>query len=129
MRLLLDTHIWLWWLSEPKRLPFITQEAISNRENQLFFSVASIWEIGIKVANGKLSVPQPLPKSIANELANDGVVTVDIKTIHALQASQLPYHHKDPFDRMIIAQAQVESLLVVTTDPVFQKYNVSIFST
>ena len=126
MKLLLDTHVWLWWLSEPIRLSPIIQEAIANRENQLFLSVASIWEIGIKVANEKLSVPQPLSKLITNELVNDGVVTLDIKTIHALQASQLPYHHKDPFDRMIIAQAQVESLSVITADRVFQKYDVSI---
>lgn len=126
MKLLLDTHCWLWWLSEPQELTPSMQQAISNPENELFLSVASIWEIAIKVAIGKLTIPQPLAKLVAEQLPIDGINTLDIRTIHALKVKELPVHHRDPFDRILIAQAICENLTIITRDRRFAAYPVSL---
>ena len=126
MKLLLDTCCWLWWLDDPDKLSQQQLDAISNRRNQLFLSVASIWEINIKVNNQKLTIPQPLNRLIEQQCPLDGIKILDIKPIHAIEAENLTLHHKDPFDRMIITQARVEDLTVVTSDLVFQKYSVTV---
>jgi PIN domain nuclease of toxin-antitoxin system len=126
LKILLDTHCWLWWLSEPQKLTSSMQQAIANPENELFLSVASIWEIAIKVAMGKLTIPQPLPKLVAEQLSIDGIKTLDIRTIHALKIEELPTHHKDPFDRILIAQAICENLTIITRDLKFAAYRVSL---
>lgn len=126
MKILLDTHCWLWWLSEPQKLTSSMQQAIANPENELFLSVASIWEIAIKVAMGKLTIPQPLPKLVTEQLSIDGIKTLDIRTIHALKIEELPTHHKDPFDRILIAQAICENLTIITRDLKFAAYRVSL---
>ena len=126
MRLLLDTHCWLWWLTEPEKLSPSVRNLLTDRKNELHLSVASIWEIGIKFAIGKLSLPQPPEKLVPREMAADGLVTLDIKSIHALKAAGLPLYHRDPFDRMLIAQSQVEQLPIMTTDPVFDQYNIKV---
>lgn len=126
MKLLLDTHCWLWWLSEPQKLTPSMQQAIANSEHELFLSVASIWEIAIKVAIGKLTIPQPLTKLVAEQLPIDGINTLDIKTIHALKIEELPAYHRDPFDRILIAQAICENLTIITRDRVFANYPVSL---
>ena len=126
MKLLLDTNCWLWWLSEPHKLTSSMQQAIANHENELFLSVASIWEIAIKVATGKLTIPQPLPKLVAEQLSIDGIQTLDIRTIHALKIEELPNYHKDPFDRILIAQAICENLTIITGDRQFAAYPVSL---
>lgn len=125
MKLLLDTCCWLWWLDDPDKLSKQQLDAISNRRNQLFLSVASIWEISIKVNNQKLTIPQPLNKLIEQQCPLDAIKILDIKPIHVIEAGNLALHHKDPFDRMIIAQAKIEDLIVVTSDLVFQKYDVT----
>ncbi|MGK7935177.1 MAG: type II toxin-antitoxin system VapC family toxin [Xenococcaceae cyanobacterium] len=126
MRLLLDTCCWLWWLSDTNKLSQQQLNAIINRENQLFLSVASLWELSIKVNNNKLTIPQPLNKLVERECPIDNIVIVDIKPHHAIQAGNLLLYHKDPFDRMIITQAAIENLTIVTSDLVFQKYDVSV---
>jgi len=126
MKLLLDTCCWLWWLDDPDKLSQQQLDAISNRRNQLFLSVGSIWEISIKVNNQKLTIPQPLNRLIEQQCPLDGIKILDIKPIHAIEAGNLTLHHKDPFDRMIITQARVEDLTVVTADLVFQKYSVTV---
>lgn len=126
MKLLLDTHCWLWWLSEPQKLTPSMQQAIANPENELFLSVASIWEIAIKVAIGKLTIPQPIARLVAQQLPIDGINTLDLRTIHALKIEELPVHHQDPFDRILIAQAICENLTIITRDRKFAAYPVSL---
>ncbi len=126
MKLLLDTCCWLWWLDNPNKLTKPQLDAVSNRRNQLFLSVATIWEISIKVNNQKLTIPQTLNRLIEQQCPLDSINIIDIKPIHAVQAENLTLHHKDPFDRMIIAQAITEDLTIVTSDSVFQKYNINV---
>ena len=102
MKLLLDTCCWLWWLSDTKKPSQQQLEAISDRNNELFLSTASIWEISIKVNNGKLTILQPLNKLVERECPIDNIKLLEIKPRHAIQAENLVSHHKDPFDRMII---------------------------
>ena len=128
MKLLLDTCCWLWWLSDTDKLSQQQLEAISDRHNELFLSTASIWEISIKVKNNKLTIPQPLNKLVERECPIDNITILDIKPYHAIQAGNLITHHKDPFDRMIITQATIENLTIITSDSIFQKYDISVLS-
>ena len=128
MKLLLDTCCWLWWLSDTDKLSQHQLEVISDRNNGLFLSTASIWEISIKVNNKKLTIPQSLNKLVERECPIDNITILDIKPYHAIQAGNLIAHHKDPFDRMIIAQAAMKDLTVVTSDSVFKKYDVPVLS-
>ncbi len=126
MKLLLDTCCWLWWLSDIDKLSKQQLEAIASRQNQLFLSVATIWELSIKVNAQKLTIPQPLNRLVERECPIDNIALVKIEPIHAIQAGDLSLHHQDPFDRMIITQAIIENLIIVTSDLVFQKYDVSV---
>jgi len=126
MRLLLDTCCWLWWLEDPDKLSKQQLEAIIDRRNQLFLSVASIWELSIKVNNQRLTLSQPISRLIERECSIDNISILDIKAIHAVQAGNLILHHKDPFDRMIIAQAKLEDLTITTADSIFQQYDIKI---
>ena len=128
MQLLLDTCCWLWWLSEPSKLNMGQFEAITNCQNQLFLSTASMWEIGIKVNRKKLTIPQPINKLVEKQCPIDNIVILDIKPHHAIKVGELELHHKDPFDRIIIAQAICEDLTVITSDKIFQKYDVALIS-
>lgn len=103
MKLLLDTQCWWWWFTQPERL---SEEAISHivdETNDLWFSVASVWEIGIKVAIGKLPLPEPIDRYVSSRMVQLGAQSLEITATHALQAAALPLHHRDPFDRMLIA--------------------------
>ena len=128
MKLLLDTCCWLWWLSDTSKLSQQQLEAIANRRNQLFLSTASIWEISIKVNSNKLTILTGLNKLIEKQCPIDNIIILEIKAHHAIKAGKLTLHHKDPFDRMIITQANSENLTVVTSDEIFQKYDVSLLS-
>ena len=128
MKLLLDTCCWLWWLSDTDKLSQKQLEAIADRQNQLFLSTASIWEIGIKVNNKKLIIPHPLHKLIEKQCPIDNIAILDIKPYHAIKVGELELHHKDPFDRMIISQAICEDLIVLTSDKIFQRYDVRLVS-
>jgi PIN domain nuclease of toxin-antitoxin system len=125
MKLLLDTHCWLWWFAQPERL---SEEAIAHivdESNELWFSVASIWEMGIKVTLGKLPLPEPIDNYISSRLVLLGTRSLEITASHALQAAALPLHHRDPFDRMLIAQAQLQDMMLVSADKMFGQYEVS----
>lgn len=126
MNFLLDTHCWLWWLFEPEKLSDLAQETIADRKHQLYLSAASIWEIGIKYANGKLPLPQSPNQWISQQIAEDQLNVVDIKSTHAVEASALPLHHRDPFDRMLIAQSSLEQLVIITIDPYFSQYDIQV---
>lgn len=118
---LLDTHSFLWYVPANPALSDATRAIIQNAANQVFVSAASIWEISIKQGLGKL--PQ-LPEEPEQLLRNVGLLRMDIKIEHAMLAGQLPLIHRDPFDRMLIAQAQLENLILITGDGDIGKYQV-----
>lgn len=127
MKLLLDTQCWLWWFAQPERLNEEAIEHIGDESNEVWFSVASIWKIGIKVAIGKLPLPEPIETYITTRMIQLDAQYLEIKARHALQAAALPLHHRDPFDRMLIAQAQIEGMMLVSADSMFQQYeNISL---
>ena len=111
-RLLLDTHALLWWLSDDPRLNSAAREAIAAPQNVVWVSAATVWEIGIKQQRGKLMAPEDMDSVLDEE----GFEKLLIDCNHAQAAPQLPFIHKDPFDRMLIAQAQMEGLTLVTSD-------------
>jgi PIN domain nuclease of toxin-antitoxin system len=123
MRLLLDTHAWLWWLGDDRRLGRRARQALANPRSEVHVSAASAWEIAIKIAVGKLRVQKA---DLEAEIAANGFLDLPIRTRHALVAGRLAPVHEDPFDRMLVAQAQVEDLVVVSADPVFESYGVSV---
>jgi PIN domain nuclease of toxin-antitoxin system len=127
VKLLLDTQCWLWWFAQPERLSEEAITQIADEANELWFSVASIWEIGIKVAIGKLPLPESPDSYISSRMNQLGVRALEITATHALQAAALPLHHRDPFDRMLIAQTQLEDMTLVSADAIFRQYsNVSM---
>lgn len=119
--LLLDTHALLWWLGG-ERLAEQAVERISDPSTLVAVSSASIWEAAIKTALGKLEVPEDLSAAAAAE----GFEPLPITFAHAEQAARLPHHHRDPFDRMLVAQAQLEGSVMVTRDPAFDAYEVTV---
>ena len=125
-RLLLDTHIFLWWLAESPKLRREARTAIANATALVHVSAVTIWEITIKAQLGRLD---PGTDRIDQEIDANGFVELPISAYHALVAGKLPQHHGDPFDRMLIAQAQVENLIVVTHDKIFSDYGVNILRT
>ena len=126
MKLLLDTQCWLWWFAQPERLNEEAIAHIADETNALWLSVASIWEMGIKVAIGKLPLPEPIDSYIPSRMVLLNMRSLEITASHALQASMLPLHHRDPFDRILVAQAQMEEMMLVSADPMFRLYNVSM---
>jgi PIN domain nuclease of toxin-antitoxin system len=124
MNLLLDTHVLLWWLKDPERLTQQAASAIRAPGNVVFYSAANIWEISIKSALGKLPVISR--DEMENALAADEIRALPITPAHAWSVSDLPRHHGDPFDRILIAQARSESLRLVTRDPLMKPYDVEV---
>lgn len=122
MKLLLDTHVILWWLGAPESIAAGARQAIATSTHVIFISAASIWEMSIKQELGKLTLPgDPL-----NEVASLGFVWLPVNPEHAWRAGQLPAIHRDPFDRLLIAQADVESMVLVTRDTNIPKYGVAV---
>jgi PIN domain nuclease of toxin-antitoxin system len=121
LRLLLDTHVLIWW-SSGKQVGQAAADAMRSRDNDVFVSVASIWEAEIKAASGKLR----LEADLQAEPGEHGFTSLDISARHAVAAARLPEHHRDPFDRMLVAQAQLEGLTIVSRDPVFDRYSVAV---
>ena len=126
MKLLLDTQCCLWWFSQPERLNEEAIERIAYEANEIWFSVASIWEIAIKNAIGKLPLPEPTEDYISTRMTQLGTKTLEITATHALRAASLPLHHRDYFDRMLIAQAQIENMTIMSADSIFNQYQVSL---
>jgi PIN domain nuclease of toxin-antitoxin system len=125
MRLLLDTCSFIWLAAEPNRLSEKARHLLSDANHELFLSHASAWEIHMKHQTGKLRLPQKPRTWIAQQLVARGVsdLPIDLETIH--QTSDLPAYHKDPFDRLIIAQAIVHDFRLLTPDPVFRRYRIA----
>lgn len=121
MRLLLDTHVVLWWLTDDDTLSADVKEMIDT-EAEVFLSAAAVWEIAIKQALGKLTGPADL----LDVLDRSGLVELPIRSRHAVDAGQLPPLHRDPFDRMLIAQARCEGLTLLSRDPQLRRYEVPV---
>jgi len=124
VRLLLDTHAFLWWVLDDARLSPTARTAVARRENEVFVSAASAWEIAVKTALGRLRLPQPPGRWMPKHLDATGFQPLPVRLEHALRVYDLPDHHRDPFDRMLIAQALEDRLTLVTADPRFGKYPV-----
>lgn len=125
MRLLLDTHAVIWHIEQNPALSIKAVAAIKNPDNEIFVSAVSLWELSIKVSLGKLKLPKPI-RDIAIELRNSGVTFLQISEEHALSTASLPWHHRDPFDRMLVVQSQLEDLTLISRDGVFGEYEVSL---
>jgi PIN domain nuclease of toxin-antitoxin system len=123
VRLLLDTHSFIWWDSEPERLPKASRVALGDPANDVLLSVVVLWEMQIKQTIGKLEFRAPLAKLVEDQEAND-VHVLPVTLPHVLALGALPLRHRDPFDRLLVAQAQVEGAAVVTRDSAFADYPV-----
>ncbi len=126
MRLLLDTHAFIWWDSEPARLSSRALALCRDSENTMLLSVASTWEMQIKIQLGKLRLGLPLAALIENQQRVNSLEILRIGLEHVLALDQLPSVHKDPFDRLLVAQARVEGASLVTNDPVMANYPVDV---
>lgn len=126
MRILLDTECWLWSLATPERLNEGARGLIVDPANELYLSAASSWEIAIKYGIGKLPLPEPPETYVPSRMLAQGVQSLPIEHTHALGVANLPEHHRDPFDRLLISQAQVEGLSLLTADRIIRKYKVTV---
>jgi len=126
MKFLLDTSVFLWALSEEYKLNPAAQEILKSSTSELYFSAVGSWEIAIKFALGSLPLPKAPSEYISHALRVWALRALDITHEHALRAGELPVHHRDPFDRMLIAQALSEQMTLLTADRVFQKYKVDL---
>ncbi|HET6424181.1 MAG TPA: type II toxin-antitoxin system VapC family toxin [Planctomycetaceae bacterium] len=125
MKLLLDTHAFIWWDSSPQQLSVTARRALEDANNEVVVSVISLWEIAIKQQLGKLKLHRALDEIVADQV-HQGLQTLDFGTAHVLQISRLPDHHKDPFDRALIAQAMVENATLVTKDATMSAYHIPL---
>jgi PIN domain nuclease of toxin-antitoxin system len=124
MKVLLDTSTFLWALSAPEKLSLAARNAVASSER--FLSVASIWEALIKVRIGKLPLPVPAGNYLTAKMSANGVSVLSIKLEHVLQIEKLQLHHRDPFDRILIAQSLQEGWPIITSDPVFKQYPIRV---
>ncbi|MEE4355963.1 MAG: type II toxin-antitoxin system VapC family toxin [Desulfococcaceae bacterium] len=122
----MDTHTFIWWVSSPEKLSENALAAYENRENSLFLSFASIWEMQIKVQIGKLRLPLHLKELVEEQKSVNDLRILPISLSHIYRLENLPIHHKDPFDRMLISQSIEENLLLVSKDSVFADYEVNV---
>lgn len=126
LKILLDTHCWLWWLTEPERMRAKARNAIADGDNDIFLSSVSSWEIAIKYSLGKLPLPAPPEKYVMSRLQTCGFETLAISQLHASRVASLPLHHRDPFDRLLVAQAQIEKMTIVSVDRMLKPYDVNV---
>ncbi len=127
VRYLLDTHAYLWWALADARLSAGALEVIADSDHEVLLSAASVWEISIKHSLGKLSLSAPLERVVLEEPARNGIGTLAMSPEHACRAGTLPLLHRDPFDRMLVAQAQLEELCILTADAWVGRYDVQTF--
>ncbi len=126
MRALLDTHAFLWWITDDPRLSARAREIIGDGSHTLFFSAASGWEIAIKAQLGRLQLPDKADSFVLEQLSANAFNSLPIQLSHALHILNLPRHHRDPFDRMLVAQSQLEELPILTADPLIAQYQVEV---
>jgi PIN domain nuclease of toxin-antitoxin system len=123
---LLDTHVWLWLLAEPERIRSDLLAELRDGRTRLLLSAASAWEMAIKWGLGRLTLPEPPDMYVPARMARTNVEALAVTHAHALQVALLPAIHRDPFDRLLVAQAQVERVPLVTVDPILGSYDVEV---
>ena len=128
MKLLLDTHVLLWWLVSPERVAEPARRAIADPQNEVYVSAATGWEMAIKAGLGRLPVPPDLRSWLPERLTAERLTPIPVTLTHALGVERLPLHHRDPFDRILIAQAAAEEIAIVTRDRAFQPYGVRLLA-
>jgi PIN domain nuclease of toxin-antitoxin system len=128
VRLLLDTHVWLWWMLGSSKIGKKTQRIMFDPQTTLYFSAASAWEIAIKYSIGKLPLPAPPASYISARAAGGDFRIIDVRLEHALAVADLPRHHDDPFDRLLVAQSIAEGFRLVTADRRLAMYDVDLVS-
>jgi PIN domain nuclease of toxin-antitoxin system len=126
MRLLLDTHVFIWADDQPEKLSSQARASCEDPANELILSVASVWEMQLKIMLGKLALRKPLRLVMENWADQNAILILPVRVEHVLRLDTLPNHHKDPFDRLLIAQAITEDSTIVTHDQAFRGYNVPI---
>lgn len=124
MRLLLDTHAFLWWVADAPELSTRARGAIAATDNECLLSAASCWEMAIKVSVGKLDLDGLVERFVPHHLAVNGFQELPVEIRHAARVARLPFHHRDPFDRLLASQALEEHLAIVSADPIFRRYGV-----
>ncbi len=124
MRILLDTHVFLWWIMDDARLSTVARQYIEDGRNETIVSAASAWEITIKCQTGKLKLPAKPDQFIAEHLLSNSFSTLPISFSHALHVYDLPGLHRDPFDRILIVQSQLEKLPIITMDEQIKQYEI-----
>ncbi len=125
MRLLLDTHSFLWFISGDERMSTTARGWVEDVQNEVFLSVASLWEMAIKISLGRLRFAQPFDVFISQQISINRIGLLGITIGHTAKVAELPFHHRDPFDRLLIAQALVEQMPIVSRDPVLETYGVT----
>lgn len=126
MKALLDTHAFLWWIMDDPQLSDRARELITNRNNTFYLSAASGWEIMIKARLGRLQLPKNPQRFISEQLSLNNIESLPVQMSHALHTITLPDHHRDPFDRILVAQAQLEKIAILSADPQIVKYEVKV---
>ncbi len=126
MRVLLDTQVFLWWVTNDARLSTRARDLISDGDNEVMISAASGWEIAIKSRLGKIQLPESPERFVPAQVISNGFKSLPILLDHALRVCALPDHHRDPFDRILVAQGQVEHLPIITTDPQIARYDIEV---
>jgi PIN domain nuclease of toxin-antitoxin system len=124
MRLLLDTHTFLWWINNDPQLSDSARVAISSERNECFLSVASCWELAIKASIGKIRLTKPVERFIPEELAANDFQLLSIDFRHVAKVETLPFHHRDPFDRLLVAQVLTEKITIISADAMLSEYGV-----
>ena len=128
MKLLLDTHVWLWLALDPERVSAEVLAQIGRVDTEIYVSVATLWEVVIKTGLGKLNLPDPTETFWQRQTRDSGIVALAIRPEHVLDVAALPHVHRDPFDRLLVAQARVEGLTLVTADLKVRAYPVATLS-
>lgn len=124
MKALLDTHAFLWWVLDASSLSDSGRAFMRDGQNELYVSAVSAMEIAIKVRKGRLALPEPAESYVPSRLASEGFQGMPVELAHALRLATLPDIHRDPFDRLLVAQAQVEGIPIVTADPAIAQYDI-----
>jgi PIN domain nuclease of toxin-antitoxin system len=126
VRILLDTHTFLWWNEADPRLSKKASVLLADPANTLLLSVVSAWELVLKTQTGKTRLPEAPSVYVPTRMAHYAMEALPVALVHALAAESLPLHHRDPFDRLLIAQATIEDVAIVTADPEFRRYSIKI---
>ncbi|WP_201324474.1 type II toxin-antitoxin system VapC family toxin [Pseudanabaena sp. lw0831] len=126
MKLLLDTHTFMWWHSEPEYIPKSTLTLLQDPNHEVILSVVSLWEMQIKIQLGKLTLRDDLELMLKIQQERNNISLISVTLSHILELRTLPLHHKDPFDRILIAQSKVENATLISRDSVFKSYECSV---